>query len=141
MAAGFAVLSGREWARWTGFGIAALSVIGQMPFAQAYPLWTLLIIAVDFMVVYGLTVSGGRAAGSATSTREEWERHLRDVSSREERAAWRLVHIGTLEKNLGVPVPTLAGHQVDPAAIDDAQIARIKELESRLVVSLVAVKG
>jgi len=87
VAAGFAVLSRREGARWTGVGIAALSVMGQMLFAQAYPLWTLLIIAVDFMVIYGLTVYGGRAAQSAVSTREEPERRLRDVSSREERAA------------------------------------------------------
>jgi hypothetical protein len=53
----------------------------------------------------------------------------------------QLDDIGALEKDIGVPVLAFACHQMDPAAIDDAQIARIEELESRLGVSLVAVKG
>ncbi len=51
----------------------------------------------------------------------------------------QLDEIGTLEKDLGVPVLAFACHQAEPAAIDDEQVARIKELESRLGVSLVAV--
>lgn len=53
----------------------------------------------------------------------------------------QLDDIGTLEAELGVPVLAFACHQMDPAEIDEAQVARIAELESRLGVSLVAVRG
>jgi hypothetical protein len=69
---GFAVLSGREWARWLGIGVAGLSAVGQLMFAQAYPLWSLMIMAVDFLVIYGLVVYGGReyAAGESSGRYE-----------------------------------------------------------------------
>lgn len=62
---GLAVLSGREWARWLGIIVAGLSAVGQLLFAQAYPLWSLMIMAVDFLVIYALVAYGGRdyAAG------------------------------------------------------------------------------
>lgn len=59
---GFAVASGRGWARWLGIGVAGLNAVAQLMFAQAYPLWSLMIMAIDVMVIYGLTVYGGRAA-------------------------------------------------------------------------------
>jgi hypothetical protein len=80
--AGFGVFSGRQWARWFGIAIASLSAIGQLMFAQAYPLWSLVIIGVDLLVIYGLAVYGGRVAEAA---------RLQDVSAseaeRERRAA------------------------------------------------------
>ncbi|HJW74380.1 MAG TPA: tryptophan-rich sensory protein [Thermoleophilia bacterium] len=67
-----ALLSGREWARWLGVGVAGLSAVGQLVFAQAYPLWSLMIMAVDFLVIYGLVVYGGRdyAAGESSGRYE-----------------------------------------------------------------------
>jgi 50S ribosomal subunit-associated GTPase HflX len=53
----------------------------------------------------------------------------------------QLDEIGTLEKDLGVPVLAFACHQAEPAAIGDDKVAKIKELESKLGVSLVAVSG
>jgi hypothetical protein len=80
-AAGFAVLNGRQWARWFGIGIASLNAIGQLMFAQAYPLWTLIIVGIDIMVIYGLTVYGGRVSESAQLQEVESE------TDRERRAA------------------------------------------------------
>ena len=63
--AGFGVFTGSQLARWFGIAIASLSAIGQLMFAQAYPLWSLIIIGVDIMVIYGLAVYGGRVAEAA----------------------------------------------------------------------------
>ncbi len=70
---GLAVFSGREWARWTGITIAGLGALGQLLFAQAYPLWSLMIMGVYLLAVYGLAVYGVResAAGSRSGYRDE----------------------------------------------------------------------
>ena len=70
---GFAVFSGREWARWTGITIAGLGALGQLLFAQAYPLWSLMIMGVYLLAVYGLAVYGVResAARSDSVSRSE----------------------------------------------------------------------
>ena len=70
---GLAVFSGREWARWTGITVAGLGALGQMLFAQAYPLWSLMIMGVYLLAVYGLAVYGVResAARSGSSYRSE----------------------------------------------------------------------
>ncbi len=67
---GLAVLSGSESARWLGVAVAGLSALGQLLFAQAYPIWSLMIMAIDFLVIYGLLAYGGRqsAAGAASSS-------------------------------------------------------------------------
>ena len=53
----------------------------------------------------------------------------------------QLDEIGALEKDLGVPLLAFACHPAEPAAIGDDQVARIKDVEAALGVSLVAVKG
>ena len=58
--AAFGVFSGSQVARWFGIVIAGLSAIGAALFAQAYPLWTLIIFGVDVLVIYALAVYGGR---------------------------------------------------------------------------------
>jgi len=63
--AGFSIFTGSQWARWVGIGIAALNALGQLMFAQAYPLWSLIIIGVDLLVIYGLAVYGGQVAAAA----------------------------------------------------------------------------
>jgi len=68
--AGFAVTTGSQWARWAGVGIAALSAVAQLVFAQAYPLWSLMIMAIDFLVIYGLVVYGGAARQGLASYQE-----------------------------------------------------------------------
>ena len=66
---GLSVLSGREWARWLGVTVAGLSALSQLLFAQAYPVWSLMIMAIDFLVIYSLIAYAGRqnAAGASSS--------------------------------------------------------------------------
>ncbi len=82
--AGFGVFTGRQWARWFGIAIASLSAIGQLMFAQAYPLWSLVIIGVDVLVIYGLAVYGGRVA---EATRLQGVESVESETDRERRAA------------------------------------------------------
>jgi dihydrodipicolinate synthase/N-acetylneuraminate lyase len=71
---GLSVLSGREWARWLGVTVAGLSALSQLLFAQAYPLWSLMIMAVDFLVIYGLIAYAGRqSAAGASSSYDSYE--------------------------------------------------------------------
>ena len=52
----------------------------------------------------------------------------------------QIQEIESLEKDLGTPILAFACHQMDAAPIDTAQVDRLKELEDRLGVALVAVK-
>lgn len=61
---GLTVLSGRESARWLGVTVASLSALGQLLFAQAYPVWSLMIMAIDFLVIYGLIAYAGRQSAA-----------------------------------------------------------------------------
>jgi hypothetical protein len=58
VAAGFAVFAGRVWARVVGVIVAMLSAIVNIGFLSAYPLWSLLMIALDVVVILALTVHG-----------------------------------------------------------------------------------
>lgn len=52
----------------------------------------------------------------------------------------QIAEIESLAQDLGTPILAFACHQADAAPIDDSQIGRIKSLENRLGVALVAVK-
>lgn len=56
VAAGVGCLYGQMWARMTGIGLAALSAIAHLAFLAAFPLWSLLVIALSVLVIYGLMV-------------------------------------------------------------------------------------
>jgi hypothetical protein len=45
----------KGWARWTAVFIATLSAILQVGVLPAFPLWALLIITIDVIVIYQLT--------------------------------------------------------------------------------------
>jgi hypothetical protein len=55
------VLMGNQLARWFGVLVLGLSAIDQMFFIPAYPFWSLMIIAVDVVALYGLCAYGSRA--------------------------------------------------------------------------------
>jgi hypothetical protein len=57
-ATGAALFSGRMWARVVGVLVAGLSILANFSFASAYPVWSLVIITVDVLVIYALTVHG-----------------------------------------------------------------------------------
>jgi hypothetical protein len=94
---GLAVFSGREWARWIGIGIAGLGAIGQLLTAQAYPLWSLMIIGFYLLAVYGLAASGVREGSASASSTYRYETTttgtperpggISEVSDRDRRAA------------------------------------------------------
>lgn len=67
LASGLAVYTGREWARWLGVLVASVMVIEQLLFAQAYPLWSLMMVGIFGLVVYGLIAHGGWREESAAS--------------------------------------------------------------------------
>jgi hypothetical protein len=58
LVAGFAVLSGQLWARLVGVFVATLSAVSQIAFITAFPLWSVVIIGIDVLIIYGLLVHG-----------------------------------------------------------------------------------
>lgn len=56
--AGVAVMSGQLWARMVGVLAATASAIAQIAFITAFPLWSVLIIGIDVLIIYGLLVHG-----------------------------------------------------------------------------------
>jgi vacuolar-type H+-ATPase subunit I/STV1 len=56
---GYAVLSARRWARYTAVGLAGLSAIVNFLFLPAYPVWAVIVIALDLIVIFALLVHGG----------------------------------------------------------------------------------
>jgi hypothetical protein len=58
--ASIGVLAGNQVARWTGVALIGLNSIGQMFFIPAYPFWSLMIIAVDVVALWGLCAYGSR---------------------------------------------------------------------------------
>ena len=55
------VLAGNQLARWFAVAVLGLNAIDQMFFIPAYPFWSLMIIAVDVVALYGLCAYGSRA--------------------------------------------------------------------------------
>ena len=55
---GLAVLAGQRWARYVGICLAALSMIANFLTLAAFPFWSLVMIAVDILVIYALSVHG-----------------------------------------------------------------------------------
>jgi hypothetical protein len=60
--AAMGVFSGSGFARWFGILMAGLNAVGLFgsPTAQAYPFWSLIIFALDILVIYALAVYGGK---------------------------------------------------------------------------------
>ena len=64
---GAGVLIGNQLARWTAVVLVGLNAIDQMFFIPAYPFWSLTIIAMDVVALYGLCAYGSRANIEAAS--------------------------------------------------------------------------
>jgi hypothetical protein len=58
--AAMGVFSGSGFARWFGIFAAGLNALGQFAAIQAYPFWSLMVFALDVLVIYALAVYGGR---------------------------------------------------------------------------------
>lgn len=55
---GFGVMAGMMWARVLGIAFAVISAIVNLAFIAAYPVWGIIIIALDVVVIYALAVHG-----------------------------------------------------------------------------------
>ena len=53
--AGFGVIAGQTWARVVGIALASLSALVNLVFIAAYPMWSIIVIAVDIAVIFALT--------------------------------------------------------------------------------------
>ena len=56
--AGFCVFAGQLWARIVGTVMALVSAVVNLGFLAAYPLWSVMMIALDVVVIMALTVHG-----------------------------------------------------------------------------------
>jgi hypothetical protein len=59
--AGCALFSGKTWARVTVGALVVVNAIAQMAFMPVYPVWSLLVIALDVITLYAVVVHGGEA--------------------------------------------------------------------------------
>jgi hypothetical protein len=58
--AGISLMSGSSWARWFTILVASVNVIAQLAFASPeYPLWALVIVGLNVLVLYALIVRWG----------------------------------------------------------------------------------
>ena len=63
--AAFGLLAGQMWAGVVGMPMALLSAIVNLAFIEAYPVWSILVIALDVVVIYAIAMHGKevKAAG------------------------------------------------------------------------------
>jgi hypothetical protein len=57
-AAGFCVFTGQIWARTVGVIVAFVSAMVNVAFLAAYPVWSLMMIALDIIIIWALTAHG-----------------------------------------------------------------------------------
>jgi hypothetical protein len=56
--AGLSLATGRMWARVVGIIAASLSAIVNITFLSAYPIWSAIMIGLDVLMIWALTVHG-----------------------------------------------------------------------------------
>jgi len=54
--AGLAVLRGQTWGRVTGMAMAGVSLVANFMFIPHYPVWSIVIIALDVAIIWALAV-------------------------------------------------------------------------------------
>jgi hypothetical protein len=58
---GYGVMRGQTWARITGIVLVVINAIVHMIFMPAYPIWAIIVITLDVLVIYALAVHGREA--------------------------------------------------------------------------------
>jgi hypothetical protein len=59
--AGMSLFNGSAWARVVAILLATMNLLGQFVFLSVYPVWSIILMVVDVLVIYALTVHGGEA--------------------------------------------------------------------------------
>lgn len=62
MVAGTGLFNGSNWARIIAIILVLLNFLSQFAFVSVYPLWSIIIMVVDILVLYALTVHGREPA-------------------------------------------------------------------------------
>jgi hypothetical protein len=55
---GIGVFAGQMWARVAGIVVAAVSILVNVAFLPAYPIWIMIVIGIDVLAIYALAVHG-----------------------------------------------------------------------------------
>jgi hypothetical protein len=63
---GIGVMAGNVAARAVAVILAGFSALVNLVFVEAYPIWSIIIITIDVLVIYALTVHGRELRGSVT---------------------------------------------------------------------------
>jgi hypothetical protein len=58
--AALSIFRGGAFGRWFGIAVASFAIVGAMMSIPAYPIWALVLVTIDILVVYGLAAHGGR---------------------------------------------------------------------------------
>lgn len=61
LTAGMSVINGGTWGRVVGVLLASLSLVANFVFLPAYPLWSVVVLVVDVLVMYALLIHGDEA--------------------------------------------------------------------------------
>ena len=61
---GIGVFTGAMWARICGVIVCGINAIAQLAFLSAYPVWAVVVIALDVLVIWALIVHGDEAKSS-----------------------------------------------------------------------------
>ena len=67
LAAGVGVITGQLWGRVVGITIATLTILANFAFIHYYPIWSLLIIALNVFVIWALCVYDRDTAAAVSS--------------------------------------------------------------------------
>jgi len=67
LAAGVGVITGQLWGRVVGITIAVLTMLANFAFLPYYPIWSMLIIALNVIVIWALCVYDRDAAAAVSS--------------------------------------------------------------------------
>ncbi len=65
--AGFGLFSFKAWARWFATAVVFINLIGQFAWFPAFPLWSMVAIALDIFVLFALTVRWHEASSAVRS--------------------------------------------------------------------------
>jgi vacuolar-type H+-ATPase subunit I/STV1 len=56
---GLALFTGRMWARTLGVILVSISALVNFAWATAFPVWSLTLLAIDFLILYAIIAHGG----------------------------------------------------------------------------------
>lgn len=59
------LFAGKFWGRFVAIVLASVSIVVNFGFMWAYPIWSILVIAIDFMIIYAVAMYSGQDEANA----------------------------------------------------------------------------